>query len=51
MALENGVAPGDWRSLHCIRVKERGLNVRIIVIILLSMVGKIYAGISVDKSA
>ena len=34
---------------HCTRVKERGLNVRIIVISLLSVVGKIYGGILVDR--
>ena len=51
MAFESSVVPEDWRSdviVHCTRV-ERGQNVAITVISLLSVVGKIYAGILVDR--
>ena len=45
MAFESGVMPEDWRSavivFHCTRVKKEGR--------LLSVVGKIYAGILVDE--
>ena len=34
---------------HCTRIKERGLNVKTIVISLLSVVRKIFAGILVDR--
>ena len=34
---------------HCTRVKERGLNVRTIEVLLLCVVRKIYAGILVDR--
>ena len=49
MAFESGVLPEDWRSAVIVTLyKEKEDNIKIIGINLLSVVGKIYAGILVD---
>ena len=49
MAFESGVKPEDWRSAVIVPLCK-GLNLRIIgAINLLSLVGKIYVGILVDR--